>query len=205
MVLLLVQRHLAHTVDGVVGIVELFRHAVGCPLHHHAATEDTAEVGTLDGVHDTSGIDRYHTVLLPNRFHGLAGGVDDICSSCKQGQQLVLGQGGTGRIGRPGIVGTTTLSYAFVFHLIVSLFTRRQEVILFNGNLSAVLVVDVVVVGAVVGDVQLAVAVDQRQVAIAVETTGMSRTDGDEVTVVDVVDGGSGITEHRGDVGIHTT
>ena len=58
-----------------------------------------------------------------------------------------------------------------------------------------------VVVGAVVGDVQLAVAVDQRQVTVAIETTGMTGTQGNEVAVVDIVDGGRGIAEHRSGIG----
>ena len=62
---LLVQRHLTHTVDGVVGIVCNLRHTVLGALHHHTATEHTAEVSTLDGVHRTAGIDWQHTILLP--------------------------------------------------------------------------------------------------------------------------------------------
>ena len=53
---LLVQRNLAYTVDGIVGIVSLFGHAVLGTLHYHTAAEDTAEVGTLDTVHQTTSI-----------------------------------------------------------------------------------------------------------------------------------------------------
>ena len=53
---LFVQRHLTHTVDGIVGVVHNLRHTVLSTLHHHTTTENTAEVSTLDGVHDTSGI-----------------------------------------------------------------------------------------------------------------------------------------------------
>ena len=52
----LVQRYLTYTVDGVVGIVHFLWHTVLGTLHHHATTEHSAEVGTLDGVHDTAGI-----------------------------------------------------------------------------------------------------------------------------------------------------
>ena len=62
---LLVERHLAHTVDGVVGVVHLLGHTVLGTLHHHAAAEHATEVGTLDGVHQTTGIDGQHTALLP--------------------------------------------------------------------------------------------------------------------------------------------
>ena len=63
--MLLVERYLTHTVDGVVSMVHYLRHTVLSTLHHHAATEDTAEVGTLDGIHQTSCIDRQYSVLLP--------------------------------------------------------------------------------------------------------------------------------------------
>ena len=62
---LLVERYLTHTVDGVVGVIDNLRHTVLRPLHHHTATEHAAEVSTLDGIHQTTGIDRQHTVLLP--------------------------------------------------------------------------------------------------------------------------------------------
>ena len=62
---LLVERHLTHTVDGVVGVVGLLRHTVLCSLHHHAASEDTAEVGTLDTVHQATCIDGQHSALFP--------------------------------------------------------------------------------------------------------------------------------------------
>ena len=62
---LFIQRHLADTIDGVVGIVHHLRHTVLSTLHHHTTAEDTAEVGTLDGVHQTTSIDRAYTVLYP--------------------------------------------------------------------------------------------------------------------------------------------
>ena len=60
-----VKRHLTHAVDGVVGVVGLLRHTVLCALHHHTAAEDAAEVGTLDAVHQTTGIDGQHAALFP--------------------------------------------------------------------------------------------------------------------------------------------
>ena len=62
---LLVQRHLTYTVNGVFGVIHHLWHTVLSTLHHHAATEHTAEVGTLDGVQDTTGIDGADTVLKP--------------------------------------------------------------------------------------------------------------------------------------------
>ena len=63
--LFLVQRHLTDAVDSVVGVVGHIRHTVLSTLHHHAAAEDTAEVGTLDAVHQTACIDGQYTALLP--------------------------------------------------------------------------------------------------------------------------------------------
>ena len=54
-----------------------------------------------------------------------------------------------------------------------------------------------IVVGAVVGDVQLAVSIYEGQVAITVQSAGMSSADGDEVAVIYVVDGGGGIAIYR--------
>ena len=62
---LLVQRHLAHTVDGIVSIIHMLGHAVLGTLHHHAGAEHATEVSTLDAVHQTTGIDGQHTILLP--------------------------------------------------------------------------------------------------------------------------------------------
>ena len=61
---------------------------------------------------------------------------------------------------------------------------------------------DGIVVGAIVCDVQTTVAINEGEVAIAVETAGVTRTQGDEVAVIDVVDGGRGIAEHGIGVGI---
>ena len=60
-----VQRNLTHTVDGVVGIVCHFRHTVLSTSHDHTATKDTAEVGTLDCVQNTTCITGNDTVLCP--------------------------------------------------------------------------------------------------------------------------------------------
>ena len=59
-----------------------------------------------------------------------------------------------------------------------------------------------VVVGAVVGDVQLTVAVDQCQVSITIETACVPGSQRNHVTVEDIVDRGRGITKHRGGVGV---
>ena len=65
---LLIQRHLTDTVDSIVSVVCYFRHTVLSTLHHHTTAEHTAEVGTLDGIHRTTGIDWQHTIFLPICF-----------------------------------------------------------------------------------------------------------------------------------------
>ena len=60
---LLIQRHLTDTVDSIVSVVYNLRNTVLCTLHHHTTAEHTAEVGTLDGIHRTTGIDWQHTIL----------------------------------------------------------------------------------------------------------------------------------------------
>ena len=61
----LIQRHLTHTVHGVVGLIGHARHTVLSTLHHQSATEDTAEVSTLNGIHQTTCIDRAEAPQLP--------------------------------------------------------------------------------------------------------------------------------------------
>ena len=63
--ILLIERHLTDTVDGVVGVVHNLWHTVLSTLHHHTTAEHTAEVGSLDGIHQTTRIDRQHTIFLP--------------------------------------------------------------------------------------------------------------------------------------------
>ena len=61
-----------------------------------------------------------------------------------------------------------------------------------------------VVVRTVVGNVQLAVAIDKRQVTIAVQTADVTRTKGDEVAVIDIVDRGGGVTIYGSGIGTQT-
>ena len=194
-----VERHFAHTVDGIVGLVLKIDHTVTGALHHHSAAKDAAEIGTLDGVHDAAGIARHHTVLNPILRLGLEIRPNDGRLIFEQHQQLVLGQGGTWFIGGALVVGTLLL--ALVFDFVVVLLAGRKLLVV----VVAYLILDVVVVGAVVGDIQLAVAVDKGQVAVAVQTAGVARADGDEVAVVGIVDGGGGIAEDSIGVGKHLT
>ena len=94
-----------------------------------------------------------------------------------------------------------TFLFAPVLQLIVGLLSRRQVHVFGIINLIS----DIVVVGTVVGDIQLAVAIDEGQVTIAVETADVNGTDGDEVTVVNIVDGGGGVAKHGLGVNIQLT
>ena len=211
----LVERHLAHTVDGVVGEVHGFRHTVLGTLHHHAAAEDTAEVGTLDAVHQSAGIARAHTVLLPICRVGnpLAGGIGDdkvdiavldtfeqreeVVGSNRRGFRTVVGiVARARRIARAVLVGTALDTQIAQF--VVGRLAGWQGVI----GVDVYLALYVIVVSAIVGDVQASVAVDEGQVSVAVKTARMTRTECDEVAVVDVVYGGRGVAEHRGGVGV---
>ena len=62
-----------------------------------------------------------------------------------------------------------------------------------------------IVVGTVVGDVQFTIAVDEGQVAVTIETTGISCSDGDEVTVIYIMDRSRGIAKNRGGISIQRT
>ena len=91
-----------------------------------------------------------------------------------------------------------TFFHTGVTQLIVVRLTIKKAIIfidcyfLFNG----------IVVGTIVGDVQLTIAVNQRQVTIAIQTTSVIGTQRDEVAVIDIIDGSSSIAKHRRCIGI---
>ena len=60
-----VERQLADAVDGIVGVIDYFGHAVLSTLHDHTAAEDAHEVGTLQRVQQTAGIDGTETTQFP--------------------------------------------------------------------------------------------------------------------------------------------
>ena len=172
-------------------------------LHHHTATEDTAEVGTLDGVHRATGIARKHTVLFPvgaiRRSIGVEHRIVRIAvniHALKDRQHFIGCNGGIFSVGLARIVDTRL--QALVADFVVSLLTLGESFVLRQVNR----ILDVIEVRAVVGDVQLSVAIDKRQVAVAIQTADTTTTNGDEVAVIDIVDGSCGIAEHRGGVGI---
>ena len=67
------------------------------------------------------------------------------------------------------------------------------------------LLLDMLIVGTVVGDIQLTVAIYEGQVTITIQTTGMTCSDGDEVTVVGIMDRSRSITKYGLVVGILRT
>ena len=189
---LLVQRQLAHAVDGVLGVVGLLGHTVKGTLQHQSATEDAHEVGPLDGVQQSAGPDGAEALLHPV-------GVVGILRS-RAGEQLfvvLFRQLVANTIALAFFVGTRLL--ADEPQLEVGTLSVVQCFVLLEGDV----VGHVVVVGAVVGDVQSAVSVDEGQVAVAVESAGVLGAYGDEVTVVEVAHGCDGVAEHRLSVDVH--
>ena len=59
-----------------------------------------------------------------------------------------------------------------------------------------------IVVRTIVSNVQTTIAIYEGQVTIAIKTTGMTRTQRNQVTVIDIVDRGCGISKYRRSVGI---
>ena len=183
-----VQGHLAHTVDGVVGVVGFLGHAVAGTLEHHTAAPDTHEVGTLHGVQQTSGIERAEAGFLPIGFVAVIG--------CSLEDFLVFGFFESVSL-RVGLLVVSECLLALILQLEVGTFAVALLMVLLQGNL----VLEAVEVGAVVGDVQLAEAIHEGEVAVAVETADVLRTDGDEVAVVHVAQRCRGIAEDG--VGVH--
>ena len=60
-----------------------------------------------------------------------------------------------------------------------------------------------IIVSTIVGDVQSTIAVHEGQVTITVQTTRTSCSQGNQVTMIDVVDRGCSVTEYSGRVCIH--
>ena len=62
---------------------------------------------------------------------------------------------------------------------------------------------NMIIVCTVVGDVQLTVTVYKGQVTIAIKTTCMTCTDGNQVTIINIVNRSRSVTEQCGSVGKH--
>ena len=101
-------------------------------------------------------------------------------------------------IGRSFLI--CTILHTDISQFIVVSLTLVEVMILFNGDFRGI--PDQVVIGAVIRDVQSAITIYEGQVSVTIESTRMGCSYRDEVTVIDIVDRGRGITEHRGCVGI---
>ena len=203
----LVQRHLAHTVDGVVGEVSLRGHTVLCALQHKAAAEHAHHVGTLDGVDEAPFVDVLHFRCLPIIFIGRAVLFENIIgravlfeniSSCKQVADVIVYQFVACFIVVAVLVCAGLL--AFIVELVVGLLARIECLKFCFGKRG----LQSIEVSTVVGNVQFSVAIDEGQVAVAVDTADVLAADADEVEAVDVAHGCRGIAEHCGSIGIHT-
>ena len=95
------------------------------------------------------------------------------------------------------MIGMGTLDHVLQFKVGTLAVVELQ--IFFVGQLA----VQVVEVGAIVGDVQLAVAVHKGEVAVAIESAYLVFSQRDEVLVEKVAHSGRGIAEHRLGIGIH--
>ena len=89
-------------------------------------------------------------------------------------------------------------SLTLVFQLEVGTLAVGESTILINANG----LLQSVVVGTIIGDVQLTVAVHHREVSTTIDTTRMLRTHGDEVTVVKVIECRCGIAIDGSSIGI---
>ena len=193
-------------------MIDNLRHTVLCPLHHHTATEDTAEVSTLDGIHQTTGIDGDNTILLPINRIGVflarcwirKKEIDfTVLDTFKHRQQVIDGQRRSfAAFAACYMVGCAVLIRTFLDALILQLIviglTLRKLVVRFNGDFRR----QAVIVRTIVRDVQSTITIDKGQVAITVQTTRMSCTQRNQVTVIDIVDGGCGVTEYCSGVSI---
>ena len=194
------KRELADAVDGVAGVVDDVGHTVAGPLQHQSAAVDASQVGALQRVEQSAGVDGAHTVELPV---GSGSRFSDGLVFVGQVHEFVLvdlvahvvAVVGDAQVVLAAVEGAQTgVAQSEVGALAVGQLVQ----IVFVGDF----LLQSVVVGAVVGHVQLAVAVDERQVAAAVESAGVLGADGDEVAAVDVAHGGRHVAEDGDGVGI---
>ena len=158
-------------------------------MQYQTTAEHAAEIGTLDGIQQTTCIDRTETILYP---------VGCCLKFSWQCVILVL----TDTVAMMISLSTDgDIRLTQVFQFEVSTLTVGQLLIFFKGNL----LVQSVVVGTIVGDVQLTIATYYRKVTTAVETAGMLCTYSDEVVMIDVVQGCRRIAEYGNRVGITLT
>ena len=76
--------------------------------------------------------------------------------------------------------------------------TVRQVTVFFQGDTTR----QTIVVGTIVRDIQLTIAITLGKVSTTIEATGMFRTNGDKVTMITVIERGRGITKDCRSIGI---
>ena len=252
----LVERHLTHTVDGIVGIVHLIGHTVLGTMQYDTATKHTAEVGTLHGIHHTSRRDGTHTLDSPQVIHRLAlcgnvrghhgligslgqvrviiigmlhtvnrGELHQCCShvfattDCPLGLHLFLlhGQPSIHHLAIGVVVNLVTLVDILIINsivrkddfllLILQFIDERIVVLLQVGELKVLLIGqllrEVIVVGTIVGDIELAVSIHEGKVTITIETTHMVATETHKVLGKHVDDSSRSVTIYGHRIGIH--
>ena len=199
-------------------MVHDFWYTVLSTLHHHTRTKHTAEVGTLDGVHRTSGIDGTYTVLLPiiwvrysltifisrNHIITIIFKYSTIIIG-KQCQEIVSIH--HRRLGLVTIALGITCSFLIltildtnISQLIVSSLTGVKSAILFDGYFTVVRYG--IIVSAIVGDIQTTITIDKGQVTVTIKASGMTRTDGNQVAVINIMDRCRGIAKNSRGIGI---
>ena len=158
-----------------------------CTLQYHTATKDTHEVGTLQRIQQTSGIDGTETCQFPIGLLFFGHSVIVL-----RRYPFVLGNRSAKR--RRGVPVRT-----IILQLEVGTFTVGQFKVIFIRYV----IRHTIVVGTIVGNIQLAIAIYEGQVTVAVETTDMLCADGDEVAVENVVKCSRGVTIDGDGIGIH--
>ena len=126
-------------------------------------------------------------------FHRSTVGIGKLC------QQLVHRKIRANGVGI--FINICTFLHTLVLQLIISLLTCWQKLIFIVSQLF----LDMLIVGTVVGDIQLAVAIYEGQVTIAIQATGMTCSDSNEVTVINIMDRCRSVTINRLIVGILRT
>ena len=194
----LLKRQLTHTVDGKVSLVLHLSHTVTCSLKHHAASNHANEVGTLQSVEQSACVNRAYSGFFPVLSYLL-----QISRRCRQFLIFVLiyfFAHAVSLICYAVAVGASReIFQTLVAQTEVCTLTVGEFIVLFSRYLR----LQVIVVGAVVRDMQLTIAVNKRQVAATVESAHMLGADGDEVAARHVAQSRRHVAEHGSGVGIH--
>ena len=196
--LLLVKRQFSHTVDGIACVVGLLRHTVAGTLEHDTTTPDGCHVATLDGVQQTTGVDRAEAELIKVSHVGRAIFTDEL-RVLEKVFKLVGGHTPSGTVRLVVLIPDSHALLHTVVQYEVGALTVAHAVVrlLGDGLISAV------VVGTIVTNMQLAPTIDECQVTITIEATHMLCAESDEVAVVDIAQGCRHISKDGRGAGRH--